>query len=495
MELQKQNRFKSLGFLTLLYAAFYTFCMYRNLAGITMPLWILSTILYACYALKRFEIQQKKDGIFHIIIMILLGISTVLTGNIYIIAMNYIGFFLLLLSFLLHTIYDDKEWGIATYLWKISSSIFGAIGELATPFSDGRAFQKLHPRKPNKNVFYIVIGFVMAIPSILFLTALLGSADAVFENYLVGSLRSLTLPTNLFEAIVLFAFAFLSGYCGLCYLLSKNPAEHSTIKNEHKLESLLAISFTAPITLLYVLFSLVQVFYLFLGFGNLPDGISYADYARTGFFQLLFVCFVNFVLVLFVQYYVKISRLLRGILVAICGCTFIMIASSAYRMILYIAAYQLTFLRIFVLVALTVISLLMAGVVCSLFQNHFPIYKYSLIVVSVIYLAFSFSHVDYFIADYNLSHAEESSLRDTLEYIATLSSDAAPAIADYMEQNKELKEKVASYNTMNLLERSLVDEDASWYFMYTRKIRHLSENRSIRRFNVSHYVASKVLDV
>ena len=85
---------------------------------------------------------------------------------------------------------------------------------------------------------------------------------------------------------------------------------------------------------------------------QLPAGVTYAEYARRGFFQLLFVCVLNLAAVLFIQSYFKENRVLKALLLAISGCTLIMTASSACRMLLYIRAYQLTFLRVSVLVAL-----------------------------------------------------------------------------------------------------------------------------------------------
>jgi len=112
---------------------------------------------------------------------------------------------------------------------------------------------------------------------------------------------------------------------------------------------------------LYLLFSAIQIVYLFIGNMQLPAGVTYAEYARRGFFQLLFVCVLNLAAVLSIQSYFKENRVLKALLLAISGCTLIMTASSACRMLLYIRAYQLTFLRVSVLVALAVIALLMAG--------------------------------------------------------------------------------------------------------------------------------------
>lgn len=120
---------------------------------------------------------------------------------------------------------------------------------------------------------------------------------------------------------------------------------------------------------------------------------------------------------------------MKALLLAISGCTLIMTASSACRMLLYIRAYQLTFLRVSVLVALAVIALLMAGVIAKIVKPQFPLFRYGFVLVGAVYLVFSFSHVDYFIAAYNLTHTSwEASGEETVDYsyLYTLSTDAAP---------------------------------------------------------------------
>jgi len=118
-----------------------------------------------------------------------------------------------------------------------------------------------------------------------------------------------------------------------------------------------------------------------------------------------------------------------------------MIFSSAYRMILYIKVYQLTFLRVFVLWALLVIFLLVTGALIKVYRDDFPLVKSYAVTVTVLYLLFSFAHPDYWIAKYNLDHTyievyNESADKITydlaetqdLHYISKLSKDAAPVI-------------------------------------------------------------------
>ena len=86
----------------------------------------------------------------------------------------------------------------------------------------------------------------------------------------------------------------------------------------------------------YVLFCIIQIFSLFLGKMQHPAGYTYARYAREGFFQLLFVCMINVCLVLFFMGCFRENGLKKILLTVISGCTYVMIASSAFRMCLYI---------------------------------------------------------------------------------------------------------------------------------------------------------------
>ena len=132
------------------------------------------------------------------------------------------------------------------------------------------------------------------------------------------------------------------------------------------------------------------------------------------------------------------------ILTIVSGCTFVMIASSAYRMGMYIGEYGLTFTRVFVLWALIVITLIMLGLLYQIYKKEFNLFRYATVAVSVCFLVLSFSHIDYFIAKYNLNMYEqkgftvdwaggEYSYAD-YDYVLNLSSDAAPAYAEYREE-------------------------------------------------------------
>ena len=429
--------FEKLALASLIYTIVYTICIYKNISGITVLFWIAATMGYVCYAFRVFGKERKKDSIFVMIVMVLLGISTFLTGNEWIIWMNYIAVFLLLVSLLLHNFAEDAAWDFGTYFYEIAAAVFGSVGKTAMPFIDGNAFFKSRRKSDSGKGRYIAVGVMVAIPCVLFLGVLLATADMVFANMISSIFDGLRVPKRIFGIGFMLCFGFFSSYCGVRYI-----AEHSeniTVKDRKNGEPLIAITVTAMIAVLYLIFSVIQIAYLFIGGLQLPERITYAEYARTGFFQLLFVCILNLLLVLGIKKYFKESRLLDGMLLVISGCTFIMTASSACRMILYIQAYQLTFLRVFVLVALFTIAILMMGVVILILKPGFPFFRYGLVAVSVIYVVFSFSHIDYFIAAYNLAQVEKTGEVADYQYISCLSTDAAPVIARYVEEHPEVK--------------------------------------------------------
>lgn len=104
--------------------------------------------------------------------------------------------------------------------------------------------------------------------------------------------------------------------------------------------------------LLYLLFFAVQAGYLFGAFtGHLPAGLTAANYARQGFFELCQVCALNFALLAGAA---KLSRaplrtrpLLRGLATLLCAETFLFGLVAAAKLGLYIQRFGLTERRLF----------------------------------------------------------------------------------------------------------------------------------------------------
>lgn len=353
-----KREFGFFGPVTFAYAVLYAFCMYKNDAGIAFPFFAAGSLWYFCFSLKKLGISLKKGSRFYMISTMLLSVSTFCTDDARIIVLNKTGIFLLMMSFLLTQYCDTTGWKFGKYLLSICQLVFGCISEIERPFSDMTAHFKNSNAGKNKKLWYAVLGFVAALPVFGIVLMLLSSADAVFRNMTERIFYKFNL-FNLFSVIFRILFFYLAVYMLTSYLCSRRIREE--VKDRRNGEPVIAITITGMLTMLYLIFSGVQILYLFIGNLQLPDGYTYAEYAREGFFQLLAVGILNLIIVLVSLNYFRDSRVLRIILTIMSFCSFIMIASSAMRMIIYIQYYYLTFLRILVLWALVLLFCLFAG--------------------------------------------------------------------------------------------------------------------------------------
>ena len=495
--------FKGIGFLSIAYGLFYCFCLYQNGHGITSPLWVIATIAYYVFAMKRLEIPFVKSTLFYAVSAVILGISNCLTDSAPLHFFNYTAILLLMFLVLMKHFYVMPDCNIGQYLLGLICTTFGSIGCLDGLFKSFFRFRKTNKEESNPLVRNILLGMCISVPLLFVVVLLLTCADAVFCELIFDSfLSKIVVPKNLAGIVFMILFGTFACHSILLYL-ARQQFKTDT-KNVKTGEPVIAITFCLMLTIVYLLFCFIQVKYLFFGLGesSLPEGYTFASYARQGFFQLLFVCIINLCLVLFCLGHYKENKLLKGILTVISLCTFIMIASSAYRMILYINAYQLTFLRVIVLWALAVIFLLMCGVIVYTYQPTFPLFTYGVGIVTCFYIVLSLSRPDTYIANFNLTQIEQNKdvYLDT-EYLYNLSLDAAPILAAHgfldTDSIRNLDETI--YTSDDVYEYYYEDDSPSDLILrraadYKENIKNTYKEMTARSFNFSTYRAYQSLD-
>lgn len=503
--LQTENLKKNFGILGLVsffYACFYALCMYRNKSGITYPFFLAGSLWFYCFCMKKLEISLKKDSAFYVISILLLGISTFCTADGSIIAMNKTGVWVLTISFLLHQFFQDKDWTFGRYIGYVIAAVFGSIGEICRPFTDFSDYRRKRGKEKKSRLLYVILGVCFGIPLFAVILLLLMSADRIFRNMAQRFLNGIYFA-DAFGILFSIAGMFFAAYCIMAFLCKKPFSEE--YRKRPQTETILAVTIALPLTILYLVFSGVQIVCLFLGYIDLSK-YSYAEYARQGFFQLLAVCVINLALVLVGRAYFKESKLLKVILTVMSLCTYVMIASSAFRMILYIKHYYLTFLRIFVLWSLVVLFILLTGVIISIFYKRFPLFKYSMVVVTSCYLILSFAHPDYWIAKCNVANMGSSTSAffdaDAYQdyyYLAQLSADAAPVFAELFEEEGFSLERVQQI-VENSPESGRYDsyggyrgDETSWGNYYLEGVYREYRDMGIRSFNLSKYIAYRSL--
>lgn len=468
------ENFPVFGLTSFLYSIFFCFCIYKNAASYTSLLLCIATVAYFLFAFRKLEMKSFKTRGFYILCICLLGLSNMLTMSGILIFLNYIGIVLLLFCFLIQHFYDTKKWDFSKYTGALLKTIINSFSRIDQPFKSLALYYKKNNKLKNSKVVYILLGLLISVPLLLVICPLLLSADVVFYDF------ADTLFSQLFED---FDFGTLVGilfttFVGMVFshgILTELCGRHISpeIKDKKTMEPIIAITFTSVLTVIYLCFSVIQIVYLFIGKMQLPSDYSYAEYAREGFFQLLFVCIINLLLVLFCMSHYRDNKILKSILTVICGCTYIMIASSTMRMLMYIGSYHLTFLRVFVLLALLVLLLCLTGVVISIYKPEFPLFSYMLVVVSVCYIAFSLSRPDTYIASYNIRAGNSDPY-----YNYNLSSDAVPVLIAAGDFTSDTE-----YTNQEMPAKRVYIADCLEHY----------EKLNFRRFNVSAYRAGTML--
>ncbi|MCR5322169.1 MAG: DUF4173 domain-containing protein [Lachnospiraceae bacterium] len=475
-EICKAWNFGHLAPVCAVYSLIFVLCMYKNSGAITTPVWIASLIALVAYLRRSTGKELKKGSIFLAAVMMIIGASCFYTANPYTLFANYVAEFMLFVTFVLLNYADISKWDIGKLLGEIFASSFLSVGMIHTPFSDGNAFLKRRGSNKSGYIGKIFIGLALSVPVLVILGVLLSSADAVFGNMFDRLFCEIANLRNIVQVVFMLLLGFFSAYCGMRYV-NTNGANIKVTDHRTK-EPVVPITVLALVSIMYLAFSVIQILYLFIGGFKLPQGVTYAEYARSGFFQLLFVSALNLIVVLVMKKYIVRSRILDILLLLICACTYIMIASSAIRMIMYIREYHLTYDRILVLVVLLTLAVLFAGVVVYVIKESFPFMQFAVTAVCLLYIVFAFANVDRLIASYNLNRAGSGEYHQDMYYISELSTDAAPVISEYLEK-QAAKGSSQKY--------------ATWYSKYCRKNGINGGSVGIRSFNISKYVANKVL--
>ncbi len=427
-EERMKSGFERYGFCALFIGVLAAFCFYRNANAVTYPLFIALVYLAAYRVLPELGFPIKRDSHFLALAALVLALNSAYTASPILHCLNHLAQILLGTIFFIHQGYEDKLWDIEKYISSMVLFWFQALASLPLPFSYTTASLKKVKQGRNRNILLLLGGCLAGIPAVVYLGYLLADADAVFKMLIEEIvLDNLNLST-LFSIALIISCSAIAVCCLMGSLASMSLPPQKEI-NRHN--PLAAISFTAMIALLYVFFCVIQVVYLFAGKGRLPEEMTYSEYARQGFFQLLAVAVLNLIFVLNCFKYFHNHRVLTSLLTLISLCTYVMIASAVYRMLLYVGAYYLTFLRLFVLWFLGVLAILMLGVLISIFRPHFPLFRWCLTVITAAYCGFAWCLPDYQIARYNIAQEGGWITLDNVEYFTDyLSADAAPVLAN-----------------------------------------------------------------
>jgi hypothetical protein len=221
--------------------------------------------------------------------------------------------------------------------------------------------------KEKKNTFNIFLGIVLSIFLAIIILGLLKEADSYFNSFLnkLFFIDQLNL-----DSIFIFALAFIILFS---IYINFNLNTKTEIKDKELLNTDKSIIKIVLITLnvIYLVFMISELSKLTNNFLNLPIRYTYASYAREGFFQILLVTLINFIIIHFITYKTNKAwdKDVKVLLYILIGFSILLIFNSYYRMFLYISNYHFTVLRMQVVLFLLMELILFSYLIVKIKRN------------------------------------------------------------------------------------------------------------------------------
>lgn len=297
----------------------------------------------------------------------------------------------------------------------------------------GKPFRALNGLKTdgNKRLHGVLIGLLIGLPVLALVICLLSEADAVFGG-LFGALIAwadhFNTPRELWRVsrTLLYTLAFFSAI----YFLRHTPERK--VKNQAEQSTPTAAPFATVLCLLdavYIVFVVIQFAFLFGGTETAAMKGGFAEYARSGFFQLVAVSAINLAAVLVTTVFGGGKPLLRALSSLMLALTCVILFSAFWRMRLYISVYGMSLLRAMTLWAMAFIAVCLVLAAVKVWETAFRFWPFFAAIGLAGWIIFNFVNIDARIANYNVDAYLDGRLEEVdILYLSSLSPDVLPAL-------------------------------------------------------------------
>ncbi len=494
------------------------FLLFHAVRNLSDPLWTMAVLTVTVIAtMVVFFIRNKKFG-FHWfslgVFSIIFSASTIITGSGF---MRALAIFSAIASylFMVYTASDARLEKGSDMLPLDALNISILYPFTTSPGNLFRAFSGNGSKDTGMKIVKIVAGLVISIVPTTFIVINL-SYDEDFSRLFVDVFRffdNFSIISNVFAAIVGLITAL---YIFAIYVSSTNEEKKIFIKPNDCREFAKSIRFVPalttvtallPIIVVYIIFFISQWQYYVSAFtGVLPNGVeSYAEYARSGFFQLCCVSVVNLVILLAV--YLFFNRrtkadngILKALAIVFSLMTLVLIGTALAKMLLYISAYGLTELRFLAFWFMSLLAVIFLLIILKQIIKPLKLISASAFVVAVMLCALVFCNYQGIIADYNVDRYLDGSIEKVDIYkLDDMGINSVPAMVKLADEWKVTPDSFDydHFNSIQLIYMS--DEELErfrlWQILYDYKqeFEDIGTYDRVAGFSLPEYRAHKAI--
>lgn len=489
---------------SLLLSILATILFFGQKLGISVFIFVLPLICFTIYFLEKHRKTKNRKAYLLAVPILLLSATYAIYQNLFFQVINVLVMIVIYLVMLITAMLEK---------YQLEFSCRRALYLMIKPFNymsqTCKSIGKVFPTKKEKKQYLriklikqIILGAIISIPILIIVISLLSSADITFAeetksifNFFtkncgqildIGFWFSLTSKLLVICALTLYFISFIFN------ILSQKPwkvREEKELKIQ--IETTILNTIVTILNVIYIIFCRIQIMSLI----NVCAGtIAYANYAREGFFQLMAVSVINFVIILITTKNEKQSSKAqvyyrKGMNLILAISTIIILISAFIRMNLYGEAYGYTFLRIYVYFALMTETILMFPTIIYILKDKFVPWKSYFLIVVTVYLVMNFCNIPHFIANKNIERYLKNNQDIDVLYLRKTKTDGIEPVIKLYEntQDEYLKSNLGSY--LVFMKEQLEEKDNIIEWNYSKwNARRLLNNMNLEIYNGNNYI-------
>jgi len=456
------------------------YLFFGKLVGISFFIFNLAIISFVLILTRKFGKRISKTQCFVLVLVVLFSFCLFLRSNSFLSFFNFYGsLYLLFLFFALFLSGSILNFSFAKYITLPLSFFVKSFPEAKRFIEKCKSMVPENNKVGSKEFRSVVRGIIIAIPFLVIFSMLLSSADQVFQSYLnkfIGVDLDFEIVLRALKIIIV-SYLFLGIFSKITKgsdrsseptleaenLKDSNPDPESAVYRTEDLKVAIenkssgfieAATVLVLIEALFLLFIAIQFFYLFGGkeyVWGINEYVTYSEYAKKGFYELICVSIISFVLIYVIDVSGKRKTFKEKKIFKILGSVLILeisviIYSAWTRMACYVEGYGLTLSRFLVFAFLFWIFFTFSVFLYKiLLEKRKEFFFLAIFCFSVVFwIGINILNPDAFVARKNIERLSQGKNIDHY-YLSRLSIDAIPETVKIFQTdvNEEVKMEVA----------------------------------------------------
>lgn len=406
---------------------------------------VFYTVLFARF---RFSFEHRRIGLLLMAGIWILSVSFLFYDST---VLYYLNIFVIPIVIFFHIVLitspSQLNWGKLSFIRLVTGKLLDAFQYLINYIRYiGRQIIRSQRRMTNRIIPQIVVGVLVAIPLLMIIISLLTSADAAFQQF-VERVFFIRMGINIIEIGFRVAFVLIATLFFFCVFQVIGKRTKREIRIQHvskrkKWNGVILLTVLLLVNTVYLTFIVTQFNYFF--HNGLYTGVTYADYARRGFYELLIVSFLNLILLLIcIKRAMAGTRLLKrllqtsySILVVSSG---VLLVSVWQRFILYEEMYGFTIAGALATYFMLFLLVLFAYMLFRIWLENLPILHFYLISAFVFYTMLNVVNIEGIVVENNIERYEETGKID-IYYLDRMGAEGVRGLIYLYEENSDIPE-------------------------------------------------------